>query len=104
MLTRTLHQEPHLTVHFTLHRCSRRSSGFMSNLIAPNVRETDRGENMNAIDHPANLRFPVNRFENSASRRGCNYIVRDALGLHFWPRETGKFATDVKSDSVGHNN
>src|SRR5258708_5962547 len=68
-------------------------------LVAPYVRKTNRVEDVNAVNHPANLRFPINGLENSARGRRCNHIVAHALDLHFRTAKERIVARDFENNS-----
>ncbi len=67
----------------------------MRNFVAADVRETNRREHMNAVDDPANLRFPINGFEDSTRGGGCRHIIGDALRFHLGPGEERDVTPDA---------
>src|SRR5690606_22436691 len=75
---------------------------FAADFVATNGGEADGIEDVDAVDDPADLRFPVDRFENAASGGGRDDVVGDALGLHFGAGKAGEIAPDVELDTVGH--
>lgn len=56
---------------------------------------------MDAVDDPADLRFPVNGFEDATSCGGRDDVIADALDLHFRTGEAGEVAADVECDWHG---
>src|SRR5690606_30505893 len=87
---------------FPFHGGGGGSRCFGSDFVATDVGKADRFEDMDAVDDPANLRFPVNRFQNTPRGAGSDDIVGDALDLHLGPGEAGEVAADAKLDAVGH--
>src|SRR6266508_168217 len=75
---------------------------FRVDLVASHICEANRIDDMNTIDHPTNLRFPINRFKNSARSGRCNHIVAHALDFHFGPTEKRVVAGDFENNSVRH--
>jgi hypothetical protein len=52
-----------------------------THLVAADGLKTDRLQNMDDIDNPADRRLPMDRFEYAADRRGRRNIVTDPLDL-----------------------
>ena len=61
-------------------------------LVAPDILEPDRVENMKPVDLPTDRGLPVDRFENAPRRRGRDHIIAHPLDLHLRSRETGIIA------------
>lgn len=59
-------------------------------------------EDMNAINDPADLWFPVDGFRNASGCGWSDDVVGDALDLHFRSGEAGEVARNVEFDAVGH--
>ena len=60
------------------------------------------GMNVDAVDDPADLGFPVNGLQNAARGRGGDHVVGDAVDLHLRPCKAGEIAADMEFDAVGH--
>lgn len=71
-------------------------------LVAADVGEADAFEDVDAVDDPADLWFPVDGFKDTASGGRGDDVVGDALDLHFGSGEAGEIAGDVEFDAVGH--
>lgn len=81
----------------------RRIRNFFTNLITPDVGEANGVEDVDFIDDPADLRFPIDGFEDATRGGWSDDIVGDAFDLHFGPREEGVIASDFEIDmSVRH--
>lgn len=78
------------------------SAGFDTDFVAPDVSEADGAEDVDAVDDPADLRFPVDGFENATGRRRSNDVVGDAFDFHFRAGKAGEFASEVEFNAVGH--
>lgn len=78
------------------------SGHFLADLVAANRGEVDGLDDVNCIDDPADLRFPVDGFEDAAGGGGGDDVIGDALGFHLRAGEAGEVAPDVKFDSVRH--
>ena len=77
-------------------------AGFGANFVAADVGKTDGLEDMNAVDDPADLRFPIDGLKNTAGGGWGDDVVGDALDLHFRPGEAGEVAFDMELDAEGH--
>ena len=75
---------------------------FFTDFIAADGGESDGGEEVDFLDDPLELWFPIDGFEDSASGGRGEYVVGDALDFHFGSGETGKIAGDVEFDVAGH--
>lgn len=84
----------------TPHRRCRWRSGLGSHFVATDIGEADGLENVDAINNPTDLRFPVDGLQNAARSGRSDDVVGDALDLHFRPREAGVFAADVELNAV----
>ena len=82
------------------HRSGRGGTGFRSHFVATDIGEADGLENVDAINNPTDLRFPVDGLQNAARSGRSDDVVGDALDLHFRPREAGVFAADVELNAV----
>ena len=87
---------------FAFHSSGTGSAGFNTDFVAPDVSEADGTEDVDAVDDPADLRLPVDGFENATGRRRSDDVVGDALDFHFRAGEAGEFAGEVEFDAVGH--
>ena len=88
---------------FAFHGGGGGRTGFDADFVAPDVSEADGTENVDAVDDPADLRFPVDGFEDAARGGRCDDVVGDALDFHFRAGEAGEFAGKVEFDAVGHD-
>ena len=86
----------------SVHRCGGWLAGLGADFVAADVGKTNGFEDVDAVDDPADLGFPINCLQNAAGGRWGDDIVGDALDLHFGPGEAGEVAGDVEFDAVGH--
>src|SRR5690348_7279153 len=85
--------------------CGKRSFGrnLFSNFIPAEGSETNWLQNVQTVNHPANLRLPENGFQKTPCGRRSDHVVTHALHFHLGTRETGQIAPTVQSDPVGHS-
>lgn len=76
--------------------------GFVGDFVAAHRGEADRGEDVDLVDVPAELGFPVNGFEDAAGGGGGDDVVADAFDFHLRTGEAGEVAAGVEFDSLGH--
>ena len=87
----------------SIHLSAGRKLRCFADFVAPDVGESDGVEDVYFIDDPADLRFPVNGFEDTTRGGWCNDVVGDALDLHFRAGEEGVIAGDLEVNVlVGH--
>ena len=92
LLTLLFDNNPHGWNGHALHRGGGVRGGFDSDFVAPDVSKLDRLEDVNSINHPTNLRLPVDRLKNAASSGRRDDVIGDPLEFHFWPSEAGEVA------------
>lgn len=88
---------------FTFHGGGGGGGGFGADFVAADVGEADGLEDVDPVDDPADLGFPVDGFEDAAGGGGGDDVVGDAFDLHFGAGEAGEVAGDVESDGGGHD-
>ena len=71
-------------------------------LVAAQILEADRLQDMDAVDRPADGGLPVDRLQDAACGGGRHHVVRYPLDFHLRPREAGVLAPDVQFHSVSH--
>jgi hypothetical protein len=73
-----------------------------ADFVAADVGKADGLEDVDAVNDPADLRFPVDGLEDATGGGWGDDVVGDALDLHFRSGEAGEVARDVEFDAVGH--
>jgi len=87
---------------FSVHLSGGGLTGLGADFVATDVAEADGLEDMDAINDPADLRFPINCLKNATGGGWSDHIIGDSLDLHFWSGEAGEVAGDVQLYTVGH--
>lgn len=76
--------------------------GFLADLVAADIGETDGVEDGNVIDNPPDLGLPVDGLKDAAGCGGGDDVVGNALDFHFRTRKEGVGAGDFENDGRFH--